>query len=267
MRLCALFLMLTCSLVPARGETIYAAVVNGDILAVDTEHMTSMVLAHTHMCWYDIAFGPDGKLYGSDSHDLYLIDPVSGHLNLIGSFGTFINGMTFVGNTLFGAGDTALYTIALSSGQAQWVGSTGYATSGDLQWFQGSLYMTAYAVPSDQLVRVNPASGVAVLVGDIGFPWVYGLAATSTQLLGLNSNGDVVAIDVHTGAGTRLGSVGASVYGASSKWIEPAPKAIPEPSALLLLGTGLSAIGVSLRRPKARRRRYAYDDEDSDEVR
>jgi hypothetical protein len=247
MRLCALLLMLACSLVPASGETIYAAVVNGDILAVDTNHMTSTVLAHTHVCWYDIAFAADGKLYGSDANSLFLIDPASGHSSLIGSFGAFINGLAFVGDTLYGSG-YGLYTVNLTSGQAQLVGGIGYTSSGDLQWFQGSLYLTASGQPGDRLLRLDPANGDATLVGEIGFPWVYGLAATSSELIGLTANGDVLTIDVNTGAGARLGSAGRSVYGATSKPAQPSPHEIPEPSALLLLGSGLSAIGVSLRR-------------------
>lgn len=243
MRVCGLLLMLVCSLLPARGDTIYAAVVTGDILAVNTEQKTSTVLAHTHMCWYDIAFADNGKLYGSDSYSLYLIDPASGQSNVIGSFGTFINGMTFVGDTLYASGNTGLYTINLTSGFAQLVGSTSYASSGDLQWFHGALYLSATATPGDKLLRVDPVSGHATLVGDIGFPWVYGLAATSSELLGLTATGDLLEIDANTGSGTRLGGAGGLVYGASSR-----PQEVPEPSALLLLGTGLSAIGMSLRR-------------------
>lgn len=247
MRQCALLLLLLCTL-PAQGETIYAALVNGDILAVDTDHGTSALVSHTYKSWFDIAFAPDGRLYGSDANQLYLIDPVSGHSSLIGEFGTFINGLTFVGDTLYASGDIWLYTINLSSGWAQRVGTTNYGSAGDLQWFQEALYMTTAATPwEDKLVRLDPADGRAELVGNIGYRSVYGLAATSTEMFGLTVNGDLLKIDVTTGAGTRLGSAGGAVNGASSK-PAPTPQGIPEPSTLLLLGSGLTAIGLRLGR-------------------
>lgn len=242
MRICAWLLVLLCT-VPASGETIYASLGNGDIVAVDTVQKTSTLMAHTYKTWFDIAFAPDGRLYGSDTNHLFLIDPVSGSSSLIGAFGTFINGLTFVQETLYASGDIWLYTIDLSSGQATRVGTTNYGSSGDLQWFQGALYMTAFTPWNDQLVRLDPMNGHAELVGDIGFRSVYGLAASSSQLLGVTQNGDLLALDIHSGAGTRLGGIGGSAYGASSR-----PQAVPEPSALLLLGVGLMGIGRKLGR-------------------
>jgi outer membrane protein assembly factor BamB len=242
MRVCALLLILACTL-PAQGDTIYAALTNGDILAVDTEHGTSTLVAHTFKSWFDIAFAPDGRLYGSDGNRLYLIDPFSGQPSLVGEFETFINGLTFVGETLYGSGSIWLYTVDRTTGAAQSVGTMNYGSSGDLQWFQGALYMTAFTPWNDQLVRLDPASGRAELVGDIGFRSVYGLAASSSEMYGLTLAGDLLKIDTQTGAGTALGRTGGMVNGASSK-----PPQVPEPSALLLLSTGLAAIGLRLRR-------------------
>lgn len=242
MRVCAWLLVLLCVL-PASGEIIYASLGNGDIVAVNAEQGPSTVLAHTHKVWFDIAFAPDGRLYGSDGNQLFLIDAVSGNSSLVGGFGTFINGLTFVEETLYASGDIWLYAINLSTGEAMRMGTTNYGSSGDLQWFQGALYMTAFTPWNDQLVRLDPASGRADLVGDIGFRSVYGLAASPTQLFGVTQKGDLLALDIHTGAGKRLAGIGGVVYGASSQ-----PAGVPEPSALLLLGTGLSAIGLRLRR-------------------
>lgn len=241
MRLCALLLTLLWVVVPAGGDTIYAAMVNGDILALDTVEMTSTVLAHTGTLWYDIAFASDGKLYGSDAYHLYLIDTTNGSTTLVGAFGTFINGLTFVDDTLYGSGGTGLYAINLSSGQAHILGSTGYGSSGDLQWFGGALYLTVTGDSTDLLLRVDPATGNAVLIGDTGFYSVFGLAAGTTDLFALTGGGDLLKMDPATGAGTRLGSSGGSVFGATSM---PASAGVPEPSALLLLASGLTWLGL-----------------------
>ncbi len=252
MRVWALLVVLVCAL-PAHGETIYAAVIGQGIWAVDTASMTSTQLVHSSIYWYDIAFAPNGKLYGSDAYNFFEIDIGSGRINLIGEFGrfTFINGMTFVGDTLYASGATGLYTINLANGQAQLVGYTGYTSSGDLQWFQGALYLTATSRDEDWLVRVDRASGKGSVVGPIGFESVYGLTASSSELFGLTQNGDLLTIDTTTGAGRRLGNVGGSVFGASSK-----PQEVPEPGGLLLLGSALTAIGMRLH---GRQRNQAAD--------
>lgn len=243
MRTCVLLLIVLVGFAPAQAETIYAAVMGEGIRAIDIQHLSSTLLVHAPTCWYDIAFAPNGRLYGSDAYRLFEIDTVSGKLTLIGSFGSFINGMTFVGDTLYASGDTNLYTIDLLTGHAHMVGSPGYVSAGDLQWFQGALYLTARGMPGDRLLRVDPATGHATLVGEIGYASVFGLAASSSELFGFTQTGELLQIDADSGAGTALGKLDGSVYGASSK-----PSGVPEPGALLLLGTGLSAVAIRLRR-------------------
>lgn len=245
MRRCALLLVLVCGWLGARADTIYAALANGDILAVDSEQMSSTVVAHTAKSWYDIALAADGRLYGSDGGGLYRIDLHTGGTSRIGDFGSFINGMDFVGDTLYGSGNLWLYAIDLGSGHARMVGSNlAYASSGDLEWYGEKLYMSAEGTWGDKLLWWDLESGRPVLVGAIGYHWVYGLAATSAGMLAFTARGEVLSIDLSTGAGTRVGSVPGVVNGASTL---PQPGEVAEPATLLLLGTGLAAAGRKLR--------------------
>lgn len=224
------------------ANTIYLSA-PGALYAVDPAQPAATFLGPSGT-WFDIALSPAGVLYASDSYRLFRVDPASGASTLIGPMEAFINGMTFVGSTLYASGGESLYTIDPESGKAYLVGSTGFFSSGDLEFFAGTLYLTAgLNWSTDALVRLDPLTGQGTLIGPIGFSQVYGLAAASGGLFGFTSTGFVLSLDPATGAGTNLGWATVPANGAA------ASPAVPEPSALCMLGSGLLLLARRLRRP------------------
>lgn len=163
-------------------------------------------IAAYHGSLYGISLPPLGS-----SSVLYSLDPSSGAGTAIGSgTGVRLNALVFSsGGTLYAAGGDSLYIIDTSTGYATLVGSgTGsgvYQSSGDLAFdFPGNLYLTSGGVFGDQLFSLNLASGQGTLIGNIGFSSVYGLAYYNGTAFGFTSGGQVVSINLSTGAGIPI---------------------------------------------------------------
>jgi hypothetical protein len=177
----------------------------------------------------DIAFAPDGRLYGIDGNpqpsSLYLIDPVTAQATRIGAMGAVgaaVNALVFSpSGTLFAAG-TELYSIDINTGTGTVIGNgLGLQSDGDLAFdATGTLYLTANANPSNPaspsyLARVDTMTGTAAVIGPIGFNLVFGLAfGPDGVMYGLsNASEQVFPINLTTGAGSAPVNFGASVNG------------------------------------------------------
>jgi len=168
----------------------------------------------------------NGSLYGisfavpGSNSVLYAIDPNSGAGTAIGSdTGANLNALVFSsGGTLYAAGGDGLYTIDTNTGYATLVGggsgNGAYLSSGDLMFdFAGTLYLTSFDGSEDQLFSLDPATGQGTLIGNIGFLSVYGLTYYNGTAYGFTLNGQVITIDLTTGAGTAIASYSPGFYG------------------------------------------------------
>jgi hypothetical protein len=201
---------------------------------------------------YDIAMYK-GALYGVDATSrLYTINTTTGAATGIANDGATLNALTFTqSGVLYAAGADTLYTVNTSTGHATAVGSgTGagtYASSGDLVYFNGVMYLTSTPAGggNDQLFSVNLSTGQGTLIGSLGFQKVYGLAVQNGVMYGFTDTGagvqDILKINTGTGAGTvystyTLTGTNVGFYGASDD-----PYA-PEPGPFGLVGLGLLAV-------------------------
>jgi len=159
----------------------------------------------------DIAFSPEGLLFGLNADALYQIDLVTADVELIGGHSILGgNALVFAADgTLYGAGGfvDGLFEMNLETGASTRIADMGHNSAGDLVFFEGQLYL---ASTNDQLVLVDLAAAggtedIGTVVGDIGFNEVFGLATASDGVMYGTAGTDVFSVDVATGAGSTPG--------------------------------------------------------------
>ena len=159
----------------------------------------------------DIAFSPEGLLFGLTDSALYQIDLVTADIRFIGEHGILAgNALVFASDgTLYGAGGfvDGLFEMNLQTGAGTRIADMGHNSAGDLVFFEGNLYLSS---TDDQLILVDLAavgSGgeIGTVVGDIGFQEVFGLATASDGIMYGTAGTDLFSVDVATGAGSTPG--------------------------------------------------------------
>lgn len=137
------------------------------------------------------AFTCDGQMWLSSatSKKLWRVNPANGATTLVGSMGETITGLAAKGNELFGAGgrgNNSLYRISTETGAAALIGGFGTANSGWISTISisfdadGTLWSALNYLPPapggstltdwSDLARIDPASGIATVVGPITGP-------------------------------------------------------------------------------------------------
>jgi PEP-CTERM motif len=161
--------------------------------------------------------------FGGATSQLYTVDPTTGAVALVGTVDAQVGDLTSLGgSTLMGVdlgSRNALVTIdPLTGGLLSTVGITGARgaiTSIAADPTTGKLYgnTTTGFGGDDQLYLIDPTSGVATLLGAIGFRDVYALGFTQGgELLGIsNSTEQLLSLSVLSGLGTAIGATGSNL--------------------------------------------------------
>jgi hypothetical protein len=231
----------------------------------------------------DIALSPTGDLYGISQDRLYRINTNPGHygeltaiggtLGTTGANGWFAASLVFgTDGTLYAASD-ALFTINTTTGSATRIGNGGYTYgasttwTGDLAFVSGRLLLssgridTGALVASEDLVELNPGTGVGSLVGQIGsfdyntssgsgFLTVWGLASPNgIDLYGVAGK-HLLSINPTTAAASLVQdySTHSTLLGANGAAVLPVA-AVPLPASLWLCAPALGLLLGRRRHP------------------
>ena len=199
----------------ASAQTVLGGGLNGFLYSIVPTTGATKSIGRLPVVMSDIA-SYNGVLYGislaetGQSSVLYSINPNTGAGTAIGSVGVTVNALVFSPSaTLYAAGSDSLYIVNPSTGAGTRVGSGSgsgtYDSSGDLEFdSSGNLYLTSLGSSGDQLFKLNTSNGQGTLIGNIGYTEVYGLAFYNGTAYGFTSDGEVLTINLSTGAGTAI---------------------------------------------------------------
>ena len=139
----------------------------------------------------DIAFTPDGRLWGIKAGALYLIDTTTANTTFIGNLG--VDGASLVDlndSTLLIESYNKLYGINVNNGSSYYIDTIGYSADGDLTWYDDALYMvTAVIAPGNRGIvklELNAANTAIVNITLLGDSIPESYAAVSTFSCGYN---------------------------------------------------------------------------------
>ena len=179
---------------------------------------------------WDIAVDRDGVMYGSANSlgdaRLVSINKTTAHCETIATGSSFPNSLTFVPTgtlapneeVLVGYDQTDYLRIDKVTGQVQVIGSLNPNPTGQMWESSGDIvsiiddktyltvkpYLGGLSDP-DSIVEVDPKTGQAVrLIGNTGFPTLWGLGYWGGVAYGFSESGQLCAIDLATGAGTSI---------------------------------------------------------------
>lgn len=211
---------------------------------------------------WDIALDKDGNMYGSVaiasgacdgsmSGAIVKIDKTTASCSVVGtSSSAFPNSLSFVpagtidptNEVLVGYNEDTYLRIDPSSGTTTNIGSLNPNSTGQ-NWYSsgdivsiigGKTYLTASTTNDgtggdDSILEVDPVHGTALkVIGSIGAGHVWGLGFWAGTAYGFDDGGQLLTIDLTTGAGTPValsGSLsGLSFYGAGNTTAAPVNK-------------------------------------------
>lgn len=225
---------------------------SGRLATVNVETGAVNLIGSMGTVMTDIAFDPNGQLYGISFSGLYSINAQTAAASFIGNHSiSGGNALVFASDgTLYGAGNStsSLFTINPITGASTNLGNTGFASGGDLAFSNGHLYLASTA---NQLVDVNLTNLTDTSsVGGFGVAGVFGLATGDDGVLYAVANNTIYTVDVATGLLTNpvdFGGHGVSAAFGQSFFSEAVPS-IPEPETYAMLLAGLGLVGAMGRR-------------------
>ena len=194
----------------------------------------------------DIAIDRYGVLWGIGFSDVFVIDPKTAECWRLAALPQEFNGLTLVPRGVLGTSTDALVGIDVDGGwwrielvqgaggaraQLSLLGRLGssWKSSGDAFSIEGiGTFASVDKKPGDdrdQFVKVDPATGtVTSVIAALGnYSQVYGMAGWSEQAYAFDASGDILVLDLVTGAIVTTKKTGKPWWGAGVKTVLDRP--------------------------------------------
>jgi hypothetical protein len=124
-------------------QSVYATISGGDLYTIDLINCNRQFVGSTGYGFGDIAFTPNGKLWGIINSNLYEIDTLTANSILVGNTGIGAVSLVALNDTvLLAEFGMKLYGINTNTASSYYIDTIGYSAAGDLTWFNSDLYMT-----------------------------------------------------------------------------------------------------------------------------
>ncbi len=123
-------------------QPVFATIGGGDLYSFDLAKCKRHFIGVTGYGFGDIAFTPNGRLWGIEGGMLYNIDTATANSTLIGN--TEIGAVTLLGlndTTLLAEFGDNLYSINVNTAASTYIDTIGYQAAGDLTWYDDDLYL------------------------------------------------------------------------------------------------------------------------------
>ncbi len=173
----------------------------------------------------DLALGPGGVLYATDTYVLSSVDRATAQTTTIASILPLhpYSGLGTGSGELLATTDVPqVFAVGMLDGSSTPVASLppGYGEGGDVTALGARVFVSLPAtgnMSTDTLVAVNVATGGSTVIGEFGYRCVWGLATLGGVVYGLTCEGRLVTIDVTTGKGTAVARVAQQFIGAAGR--------------------------------------------------
>ncbi len=225
-----LLLFLFTSVYVFSQQPVFVTDASGNLYSLDLFNCTSRLIANSGAIFEDIAFTPDGKLWGVNGDALFQIDTSTASITYIGlnNPATFSESLVALNDsTLLGEFNSILYGISTKDAQSYEIGSLGeYSACGDLTWYKDTLYMSG----CEQLIKIvlNSTYTSVLKVTPVGSipEQIYGLATIS-----FNGSDSIIGF---TNKPYRISTIGATTLSICNNIVIPVNGAasLSYPSAL-----------------------------------
>jgi len=142
-------------------EPIFATIGGGDLYSFDITNCTRQLIGSTGLGFGDIAFTPDGRLWGIAGGELYQIDTATANSTLIGFTGVQTVSLVALNDSvLLGVYGMNLYGINIGNASPYYIDTIGYQPSGDLSWYDNDLYIVTAGSQIVKIILNNTATAI-----------------------------------------------------------------------------------------------------------